>query len=527
MTQQQKNLKDIIKEEYMKCIADPVHFMSRYCFVQHPIRGKVPFVLYPFQIDTLKEFIDHDYNIVLKSRQLGISTLVAAYALWLMMFNSDKNILVIATKQDVAKNMVTKVRVMHQNLPSWLKNVCVEENKLSIRFKNGSQIKAISSSPDAGRSEALSLLIIDEAAFVEYIDEIWAAAQQTLATGGNAIILSTPNGVGNFFHKTWVGATTNTNKFNPIKLHWTVHPERSQAWRDEQNEILGERLAAQECDADFISSGNTVITPDILKYYADTYQQDPIEKRGIDDALWIWQYADYNRTYIASADVARGDGQDYSCLQILDIETLEQVAEYRGKIGTKEFGNLCVNLATEYNNALLVIENASIGWAAAQVAIDRHYPNLFYSNKDLNVVDTYISLGKRLDLKEKSQMIVGFSNTQKTRPLVISKLETYMREKQLPIRSKRLIDELYTFIWNNGKAEAMVGYNDDTVMAYSIALWVRDTSFKLKTNGMQLQRLAVDNINRVIPIMKQGYKQNNSWKMNINGKETDDLTWLL
>jgi len=166
----QKTVKELIQDEYVRCVADPVHFMSKYCFVQHPIRGKVPFVLFPFQKDTLIKLRDNDYNIILKSRQLGISTLVAAYSLWLMMFNNDKNILVIATKQDVAKNIVTKVRVMQQNLPAWLKNQCVEDNKLSLRFKNGSQIKAVSSSPDAGRSEALSLLILDECFdFLDYI----------------------------------------------------------------------------------------------------------------------------------------------------------------------------------------------------------------------------------------------------------------------------------------------------------------------------------------------------------------------
>jgi phage FluMu gp28-like protein len=123
-----------------------------------------------------------------------------------MIFKEDFNILVIATKQDVAKNLVTKVRVMHDNLPSWLKGKTVEDNKLSLRFANGSQIKAVSAAGDAGRSEALSLLIIDEAAFIDKIDEIWASAQQTLATGGRAIVLSTPNGVGNFqFTETYAG----------------------------------------------------------------------------------------------------------------------------------------------------------------------------------------------------------------------------------------------------------------------------------------------------------------------------------
>jgi len=242
-----KSIKDIIKDEFRKCAKDPVYFMRKYCMIQHPTKGKINFNLYDFQEKTLDALKHHDYNIILKSRQLGISTLSAGYSLWTMVFGEDKNILVIATKQEVAKNLVTKVRVMHDNLPSWLKGKSVEDNKLSLRFANGSQIKAISSGGDAGRSEALSLLIIDEAAFVDRIEEIWASSQQTLATGGKAIILSTPNGVGNFFHKSWTDAMAG-GQFNPIKLHWSLHPERDQEWRDKQDELLGPKFAAQECD---------------------------------------------------------------------------------------------------------------------------------------------------------------------------------------------------------------------------------------------------------------------------------------
>ena len=150
-------LKQLIQKEYKKCAVDPIHFLMKYCQIQHPVRGKVPFHLYEFQKKSILELRDNRYNVILKARQMGISTLTAGYSLWMMLFHVDKNILVIATKQDVAKNLVTKVRVMHDNLPSWLKGKCLEDNRLSLRFSNGSQIKAVSSSGDAGRSEALSV----------------------------------------------------------------------------------------------------------------------------------------------------------------------------------------------------------------------------------------------------------------------------------------------------------------------------------------------------------------------------------
>jgi len=525
---QKKSLKDIIAEEYKKCAVDPIHFMKKYCMIQHPVRGKIPFHLFPFQERTLTQFKDNRFNIVLKSRQTGISTLSAGYALWKMIFNTDFNVLVIATKQDVAKNLVTKVRVMHELLPSWLKGGSLEDNKLSLRLQNGSQIKAIASSPDAGRSEALSLLIFDEAAFIDDIDEIWVAAQSTLSTGGSCIALSTPNGVGNWFHQTWLGAEESRNPFNTIRLHWTVHPERDQKWRDEQEKLLGQKKAAQECDCDFVSSGETVIEPETLMFYKETYIQDPIEKGGFDGNLWKWEHPDYNKSYMVVADVARGDGADYSTCHVIDIVNSVQVAEYKGRVDTKDFGNFLVALSTEYNDALLVIENANIGWATIQQVIDRGYKNLFYMSKDLKYIDIEHQMTNRYRAEERG-LVAGFSTTSKTRPLIISKLTDYFREKSIVVRSSRLIDELFTFIYMNGRAEAMKGYNDDLVMAFSIGLWVRDTALRLRQEGIDLTKSAVGGISSHTynGIYGGGSgMDDNPWQMKVGDGFEDLSQWL-
>src|SRR5210317_1332135 len=522
-----QSLKEIIKIEYQKCASDPTYFMRKYCMIQHPVRGKIPFHLYPFQEETLNEFKDHRYNIILKSRQTGISTLTAGFSLWKMLFNDDFNCLVIATKQEVAKNLVTKVRVMNSYLPSWLKLTTIEDNKLSLRYSNGSQIKATSAAGDAGRSEALSLLVFDEAAFIDKIEDIWVSAQSTLSTGGNAIILSTPNGVGNFFHKTWVGAEDGTNTFNTIRLHWSVHPERDQTWRDEQEILLGPKGAAQECDCDFISSGESVIEPKLLMFYKETYVQDPIEKTGFDGNLWKWEYPNYQKSYMVVADVARGDSTDYSACHVIDIESCEQVAEYRGKLDTKDYGNFLVGLSTEYNNALLVIENANIGWATIQQVIDRNYPNLYYMSKDLKYVDVEHQHSNRYRSQDKS-MVAGFSTTSRTRPLIISKLEEYIREKSIIIRSVRTIDELFTFIWMNGRAEAMRGYNDDLTMSLAISLWVRDTALRLRQEGIDLTKQAINSISSYTysGVYGGNDSDDNPWQMQI-GDDIEDLSkWL-
>ena len=527
---EQQNIKDIIKQEFVKCASDPVHFMKKYYMIQHPKRGRIQFNLYPFQEKVLRLFQKNNYNIVNKSRQLGISTLCSAYALWLMLFHKDKNVLCIATKQETAKNMVTKVRFAYNNLPAWLRVKADEDNKLSLRLSNGSQIKAVGATSDAGRSEAVSLLLLDEAAFIEGIDEIFASAQQTLATGGQCIAISTPYGTGNWFHRSFIGAEQGSNGFTAIKLPWTVHPERDQKWRDEQDDILGLRNAAQECDCDFTTSGDTVIEPPMLNFYMETFMVEPMERRGFDGNLWVWESPDYSKTYMVVADVARGDSKDYSACHVIDVEDAKQVAEYKGQIGTRDYGNFLIGLATEYNDALLVIENANIGWDVIQTAIERGYRNLYYSPRSdvaMTNVEMYLN---RFDRDE--GMVPGFTNSLKTRPLVISKMVSYIHEKSCTIQSKRTLEELRTFVWKHGKAQALDGYNDDLVMSLGIGLFLRDTALRYRQTGMDLARVSVAGM------MKTGYSDDtvyqptangyyiSPWQMD-TGHGTEDIDWLI
>ena len=526
---EQQNIKEIIKQEFIKCAQDPVYFMKKYYWIQHPQRGRIQFNLYPFQEGVLNQFKKNKYSIVNKSRQLGISTLVSAYSLWLMLFNKDKNILCIATKQETAKNMVTKVKFAYDNLPSWLQLKAIENNKLSLKLGNGSQIKAIGATGDAGRSEAVSLLLLDEAAFIEGIDEIFASAQQTLATGGQCIAISTPYGTGNWFHRTFIGGEESKNGFVSIKLPWTVHPERTQKWRDEQDAILGLRNAAQECDCDFSTSGDTVIEPDILNWYIQTFQAEPIAKGGFDGNLWKWEYPDYSKNYVVVADVARGDGKDYSACHVIDVLEAKQVAEYKGQVGTRDYGHMLVALASEYNDALLVIENANIGWDTVQTVVDRGYRNMYYSSKSDT---TNISMDNFLNRNE-NNLVPGFSNTIKTRPLVVSKLEAYMRDRACIIQSRRLLEELRTFIWKNGKAQATDGYNDDLVMAFGIGMFLRDTALRFQQTGMDLARASLGGIGKVSYLSgpttynPHSPTQQNPWQMDTGNGGMEDISWLI
>ena len=521
-----QNIKKIIAQEYIKCAKDPAYFMKKYCYIQHPTRGRILFALYPFQEKVLHLFRDNQYLVTLKSRQLGISTLASAYSLWLMLFHKDKNVLALATTQATARNLVSKTMFMYDQLPKWLRLTAVEKNKLSLRLKNGSKITAKSSNADAARSEAVSLLLIDEAAFIENIEDTFTAAQQTLATGGQCMALSTPNGIGNWFHMTWEKAESGENSFLPIKLPWTVHPERDQSWRDQQDQDLGPRMAGQECDCDFLASGDTVFEPDDMSYYEQTYQKDPLERRGVDGNLWIWEGVDYRKSYMIVADVARGDATDYSAFHIFDIEECTQVGEYKGKLSPKDFGNMLVGIASEYNEALLVVENANIGWATIEQVMEREYRNLYYSaTSQMETVESYMTK------YERDKLVPGFTMSARTRPLVIAKMIEYIREHSVTIQSKRLMSEMRVFVWKNGKAQAQVRYNDDLLIACATALYVRDTALRLRQQGIDLARAQLSSFNNLNAQNKAimtnvGSQQNNPYLIDTPGGK-EDISWLL
>lgn len=535
MSDNKPSYKDIIKEEYIKCATSPEYFMRKYCYIEHPVRGRLLFNLYPFQAKVLELFKSNPFDIVLKSRQMGISTLVAGYSLWLMLFHKNKKILCIATTQNTSKNMVTKVAFMYKNLPSWLQEKDKngkyakpqEDSKLTLKLNNDSEIKATSSASDSARSLAVSLLIIDEAAFVDGIEEIWASAQQTLATGGGAIVLSTPNGVGNWFHKTWVKAETKENKFLAIKLRWNLHPERNQKWRDDQDIELGDpRIAAQECDCEFNNSGNTFFLPEHLDYYMMNVTE-PIEKRGLEKDYWLWEQIDRSRQYMIVADVSRGDGSDYSAFHVIDIQSNSQVAEYRGKLGTVEYGKFLVAAATEWNNALLVVENLTWGWSTIETILELDYKNFYFSPKSENADASSYAAG----YQDPNKMTPGFIMSKTTRPDCLSKMREYIHDRSATIRSKRLVEEMKVFMWKGTKPEAQYGYNDDLVMPFSMGMYLRDTSLRFRQQNVDITKAMLNSISTTKPIIQNnGYNQSNfiqnPYSQNINGQD-ESLRWLL
>ena len=415
-----------------------------------------------------------------------------------------------------------------KNLPDWLRIANIDiDNRTSFVLSNGSQIKASSTSGDAGRSEALSLLVLDEAAHIEGLEELWTGLYPTLSTGGRCIALSTPNGVGNWFHKTCTDAEAGANNFHLTNLPWDVHPDRDQEWFKKETKNMSRRQIAQELECNFNTSGETVIDGEDIEWLL-SQTTEPKYRTGFDRNFWIWEEYDPSCNYLMVADVARGDGEDYSTFHIIQLETLSVIGEYHGKPNPDLFATMINQIGREFGNAMLVVENNNIGFAVLDKLIEAQYPNLYHSIKSTHeYVEQHIA-------ETITNSVPGFSTSMKTRPLIIAKLEEFIRNKLIKIYSTRTVNEMRTFIWNNGKPQAMRGYNDDLVMALAIACWIRDTAIQANARDLNYQKAFVDAIitskttfNTQIK-GQQGYKRNELFdKMTEAEKLYSQYSWII
>lgn len=539
-TKQKQSLKEQRQfEELLKCSKEPIYFIKKYLYIQHPVKGRLPFHLYPFQEDCITDFLDFKYNIVLKSRQLGLSTVTAAFCLWFALFHKDKNILIMATKLQVGQFMITKIRTAFQMLPPWMLDALdVEEPETQsvkyISFKNGSRITAIPTSEDAGRGEAVSLLIVDEAAHVENLKELWTGLRPVLSTGGRAIIFSTPKGK-NFFYELWAGADTNKwqdgkdgfhgietgkNGFHPIKLPWTVHPERDEKWFENETMSMDARSIAQELLTSFEGSGQTYFNQNQIDDIKNNTSVPIImtgpKGQGMD--LWIWKEQDPTHQYILCADVARGDAEDFSAFHVIDTNTDELVAEYLGKIFTDDYGWFIVEVAKRYNNALVIQEKNTFGVATANAMKLAGYSNFWYEPEIKEKMMIMLE-------EEKLKQIPGFTTTPKNRESMLQKLEEAIRSKKLRIYSSRFGEEMDTFIWNGKKGQALKRKHDDLIMALAIGLQIynpKGSGFSSGASDMSWHMAFLKGISRAENTMSTqpnsyGIKANNPFLQGLYG----------
>lgn len=301
---------------------------------------------------------------------------------------SQQKINIISIKDTTAKKVLKKIKFMYKNLPWYLQTPIIngragEYGSASmIEFDNGSFIESIPTSSEAGRSESLSLLVIDEAAVVRWAAQIWAAAFPTLSTGGAAIVNSTPYGVGNFYHSTWVDAIAGGNPFNPIRLYWQMHPERDINWYNQMSSALGAKRTAQEIDGDFLSSGNTVFDLADIKAIEDCLSDYPVIKKRFNGQYRQFCEPESDKEYFIGADVSTGRASDYSSFTCMDKLGEEQVV-YKGRMAVGAYAKLLGDTGKLFNWAVIAPESNDVGLSVTSKLQDEGYPNLYYYQKML------------------------------------------------------------------------------------------------------------------------------------------------
>lgn len=433
-------------------VVQDVFYFSLFIFVVHPVRGKVRFELYPYQKSVLYQFVKDRFNIILKFRQAGITELISMYCLWLAMYHPNKKINIISIKDTTAKKVLKKIKYMYKNLPPYLQVPIVngrtgEYGSASmIEFNNGSFIESIPTSSEAGRSESLSLLVIDEAAIVRWADQIWAAAFPTLSTGGSAIVNSTPYGIGNFYHSKWVDAIAGGNEFTPIRLYWKMHPERDIEWYNQMSTALGPKRTAQEIDGDFLSSGNSVFDLMDIKAIEDCLSDFPVIKRRYNGQYLQFNEPEPDKDYFIGADVATGRATDYSSFTCMDKVGEEQVV-YKGRMSVDKYARLLGDTGQLFNWATLAPESNDVGLAVTSMLQVEGYPKLYYFQKMVK---------KKGKTRPEVDTAPGWLTTSKNRPVIIDGLEADIRNDVITCKDPFFVYEAKTFIYDSlGRPVAM------------------------------------------------------------------------
>ena len=369
--------KSELVSEFKKCKDDPIYFISNYIKVTHPVRGLVPFKLYPFQKDILGALKDHRFNILRKFRQAGCTTISAAYSLWMIVFQKHKQVVILSKGDAESTEVLDRIKIMYEELPQFLKPAMIEDNKHTMKLSTGSSIKSRPSGKQSGRSLAGSLLIIDEAAFIENIETIWAAVYPIISTGGRAFVLSTVNGIGNWYYDVYNDAKSKKNSFNPIDINWESHPEYKRQegfshlyeemekkglkvddWETTTKANMPMKQLLQEYECEFLGTGETYIEGYLLQRLVDDINSEYWIKYN--NKMRVWKEPQPEHEYVIGVDVSLGRSQDYSAFHIFNSYTGEQVAEfYSNKTPINELAQILTNEANLYNNASL-LSNATL-----------------------------------------------------------------------------------------------------------------------------------------------------------------------
>ena len=325
----QQNWTPELVNEYKKCMLDPIYFAETYVKVISLDRGLVNFKLYPYQQKMFEHFQENRFNVVLACRQSGKSISACAYLLWFALFNPEKTVAVLANKGATAREMLSRITLMLENIPFFLQPGNKALNKGSLEFSNNSRIIASATSGSSIRGMSVDLLYLDEFAFVERAAEFYTSTYPVVSAGTDTkiIVTSTANGIGNQFHKIWEGAVQGVNQFKPFRVDWHDVPGRDETWKAETIGNTSQLQFDQEFGNTFFGTGDTLINAECLM---SLRASNPI--RSLEGGLLnIYEEPIKDHQYVMTVDVSKGRGQDYSTFNLIDISVrpFTQVAVYR------------------------------------------------------------------------------------------------------------------------------------------------------------------------------------------------------
>lgn len=549
-------------QDYVKCFADKsrILFIEKYLYTFDATKGKkTPFQLFPRQRVFLETLAANRNVVSIKPRQCGITTLTSAWATAQCAFadaDAPETILCIGNKLDLAQQLITKIRDFLVQVPRWYwgdeyyspdpksekntKSIFVKDSKSELELFNGCRIVARSSGENAARGiSAVSILILDEAAFIENGTAVYATAAATMSSNPNSktVMVSTPNGKDMLYYNTYRLALAKENNFIAVQfrwyqdprynknlkwfkknkstgeLDWIIEPVLDKTGTVKYDEEHWEELVqkgwtprspwyeemcksfnndkvkiAQELDVSFVGSSDNVIDPEYIEMQEKLNVREPLEdmKDQFVEETWFWKPPIAGHRYIASCDVSRGSSEDFTAIEIIDMDgrdendmpIIEQVAEYYGKKLGDDVGEILYNYAVLYNNAYVVIDCTNgLGDVPLFTLIHKGYKNIFYDDSELKKYTVQTS-SKNVS-KDYTDIMPGF-HMQGNRYPVLANFANMVRNNEFKIRSVRVINELNTWIFKGEakRMDHMDGSHDDAITCLAMGLFVMMFSYK-------------------------------------------------
>jgi hypothetical protein len=508
-------------KELVKCSEDIQYFCKTYMKIVNIDEGIVPLDLYPFQFEIMNSVIQNRFSICKMPRQSGKTTTMVAVILWFVLFNESFNCAILANKASTAREILGRLQMAYEWLPSWLQQGIVEWNKGSLELENGSKILASSTSSSAIRGGSFSLVYLDEFAFVppELQEEFFASVYPTISSGSTSrvMITSTPKGM-NLFYKIWVDAEEGRNEYTPIQVHWSAVPGRDVAWKEQTIKNTSEDQFRQEFECEFLGSSNTLITPSklgMLTFHEPMSQNENIK---------IWKEPIKNHVYAVAVDTSRGIGNDYSCFTVVDCTVVpyEVVATYRSNIiSPMLYPSIIFDVGRKYNRAIVLVEINDIG---QQVADILHH-ELEYEG--ILTAEWKGRAGQLLTagFGGKSQQL-GVRTTKQLKRLGCATLKTIIENDRLVLNDFEIIKELTAFSVKGTSYAAEQGYHDDLVMCLVLFSWLTGqeyfkemTDIDIRKNLLEANEKAMDEEMLPFGFIDNGMTDNDDWGEFGNGGE--------